>query len=185
MSLLVTFPSAGHHLKDAGATYHGRQENLETISFRNLLTAELKRLGVKFVTDNDTETNREYQNRIKPGDGSVILDIHFDAGGATATGTGCFVNAKDFANKKSSSYKMAEEISEAGSEILEIKNRGVKSETTTRHGKLGILHLGAGVAVLWEVCFISNDGDMIKLASNKEKLAKKIALICKKFDDLK
>lgn len=185
MSLLVTFPSAGHHLKDAGATYHGRQENLETISFRNLLTAELKRLGVKFVTDNDTETNREYQNRIKPGDGSVILDIHFNAGGATATGTECLVSDKEYYKPNSLSKRMADEICQITSTILNIKNRGTKPETTTRHGKLGILHQGAGVAVLWEICFISNKEDMAKYDANIESLARAIAKICKNYDDLR
>lgn len=185
MSLLVTFPSAGHHLKDPGATYNGRQENLETIKFRDLLVLELKKLGVKIITDKDTQTNRAYQNSIQPGEGSVILDIHLNAGGATATGTECLVSAKDYAYKTSLSYRMAEEICETTAETLEIKNRGVKSETTTRHGKLGILHQGAGVAVLWEICFISNKEDMTKYDANIEGLARAIAKICKKYDDLR
>lgn len=185
MSLLVTFPSAGHHQKDPGAIYNGRQENLETIKFRDLLVKELKTLNIKTITDKDHETNREYQNRIKPGDGSVILDIHFNAGGSTATGTECLVNAKDFADKNSLSYKMADDICSATATILGIKNRGVKSETTTRHGKLGILHQGAGVAVLWEICFISNKEDMAKYDANISGLVRAIAKICKKYDDLR
>lgn len=185
MSIAVTFPSAGHHLKDAGAVYNGRQENLETIKFRDLLVAELKKLGVKIITDKDNQTNRQYQNTIQPGDGSVILDIHFNAGSETATGTECLISARDFASKNTLSYKMAEEISNTTASVVGVKNRGVKPESTTRHGKLGILHQGAGVAVLWEICFISNKEDMAKYDANINDLAISIAKICKKYDDLR
>lgn len=185
MSLLVTFPSAGHHLKDPGATYNGRQENLETIKFRDLLVLELKKLGIKIITDKDTQTNRAYQNSIQPGDGSVILDVHFNAGGATATGTECLISDKEYYKPNSLSKRMADEICQITSTILNIKNRGTKPESTTRHGKLGILHQGAGVAVLWEICFISNKEDMAKYDANLEKLVKEIAKICKKYDDLR
>lgn len=185
MSITVTFPSAGHHLKDAGATYNGRQENLETIKFRDWLVKELKSLSIKVITDQDYEINRDYQNRIKPGDGSVVLDIHFNAGEKTATGTECLISNKDYAKSNSLSKRMADEICHTTASILGIKNRGTKPESTTRHGKLGILHQGAGVAVLWEVCFISNKDDMAKYDANIGTLAKEIAKICKKYDDLR
>lgn len=184
--IAVTFPSAGHHQKDPGAVYNGRQENLETSKFRDLLVNELKALNIKTITDKDHETNREYQNRIKPGAGSVVLDIHFNASASqSSTGTECLVNARDFANPNSLSYQMATEICNATATILGIKNRGVKAENTTRHGKLGILHQGAGCSVLWEICFISNIGDMVKYDVFREKLAKEVAKICKKYDDMR
>lgn len=185
MSIAVTFPSAGHHLKDAGAVYNGRQENLETIKFRDLLVAELKKLGVKVITDKDNQTNRQYQNTIQPGDGSVILDIHFNAGGEIATGTECLVSNEDYYKPNSLSKRMADEICQTTSVVLGVKNRGTKPESTTRHGKLGILHQGAGVAVLWEICFISNKEDMTKYDANIGGLARAIAKICKKYDDLR
>jgi len=181
MSIQATFPSAGHHSKDAGATYNGRQENKETMVFRNLLTTELRFLGVKFITDDDNETNREYQARINPGKGSVILDIHFNAGGPAASGTECFI-----ANDASAhSQEMAKEICNTASSVMGIKNRGVKTEGQSQHNKIGILHQGAGTSVLWEICFISNQDDMAKYDQNRGKLAKEIAKICKKYDDLR
>lgn len=180
MSILVTFPSAGHHLKDAGATYNGRQENKETIKFRNVLNANLQKIGVKIITDNDAETNRQYQNRIKPGDGSVILDIHFNAGPATATGTECFIARKASAQSR----EMAAEICDFTAKLLGIPNRGVKLESQSQHAKIGILNQGAGIAVLWEICFISNKSDMEKYDKHLNDLAKGIAAICKKYDDL-
>ena len=180
MSFLVTYPSAGHHLKDAGATYNGRQENKETIAFRMALVSELANLGVKFISDKDSETNSQYQGRIKPGDGSVVLDIHFNAGSETATGTECFVATT--ANKNSLAF--ADEICKTASEVMGIRNRGVKKENASQHSKIGILHTKAGIAALWEICFISNKDDMAKYDKSVQILAKAIAKICKKYDDL-
>ncbi|MDY3351885.1 N-acetylmuramoyl-L-alanine amidase [Riemerella anatipestifer] len=180
MSILVTFPSAGHYTNDPGAIYNGRKENFETMDFRNRLTYHLDKIGVKYITDKDHETNRQYQNRIKPGKGSVLLDIHFNAGPITATGTECFIAR----NASAQSREMAGEICQTASKLMGIPNRGVKVETQTRHGRLGILNLGAGIAVLWEICFISNPNDMAKYDAVKEQLAIEIAKICKKYDDL-
>ncbi|MGP1500770.1 MAG: N-acetylmuramoyl-L-alanine amidase [Bergeyella cardium] len=180
MSVTVVYPSAGHHLKDAGATYGGRQENKETIVFRNLLVGELNKLGIKTITDKDSQTNQEYQNSIKPGNGSVVLDIHFNAGVSTATGTECFIAS----GASPQSREMAGEICKKASDIMGINNRGVKVENQSQHGRIGILHTKAGISVLWEICFISNPNDMAKYDTHRDELVKEIAKICKKFDDL-
>lgn len=172
---------AGHHDKDSGAAYNNREETKETKKARELLLGHL--VGEKVVVDKDWETNPQVQNRIKPGEGSVLLDIHFNAGSPTATGVECLVNRKDFADKNSLSYQMADEICKATSEVLDIRNRGVKCESATRHGKLGILNLGAGCSVLWEVCFISSVLDMQKWDLKQKELMKKIAEILQKYDE--
>lgn len=179
------FPIAGHSDKDPGAMYNGRKEADETKKARNWIVKFYPKGIKELILDKDWESNREVQNRIKPSDGSVVLDIHFNAGSPTAGGTECFVNRKDFANKNSMSYKMADEICKATAEILGIRNRGVKSEADTRHGKLGILNLGAGCSVLWEICFISSVWDMQKWDTKQEILMKKVAEIVAKYDDMK
>lgn len=180
-----TFPIAGHSDKDPGAVYNGRREADETKKARDLFTRFFPKGKTEVITDNDWETNRQVQNRLKPGAGSVILDIHFNAGSPTAGGTECLVNKKDFANKNSMSYKMADEICKATSEILGVRNRGVKCESSTRHGRLGILNLGAGCSVLWEICFISSVLDMQQWDLKQKELMKRIAEIVQKYDDLK
>ncbi|WP_018675649.1 N-acetylmuramoyl-L-alanine amidase, partial [Riemerella columbina] len=110
---------------------------------------------------------------------------HFNAGSPSATGTECIVNRKDFADKNSMSYKMATEICETASKILGIRNRGVKCESSTRHGRIGILNLGAGCSVLWEICFISSVLDMQQWDTKKEILMKAVAEIAKKYDDMR
>lgn len=182
-SPLKTYPSAGHNNADPGAVALGYKEADLTKDARSIIAANSK--AEDLIMDKDFETNSQYQKRIKPGDGSVVLDIHFNAGSPRATGTECFVNAKDFANQNSMSYKMAKEICEVTSKILGIGNRGVKSESSSQHKRLGILNLGAGCAVLWEICFITSAIDMPKYLQKKQELLKQIAVILKKYDDMK
>lgn len=183
LSPLKTFPSAGHSNADPGAVSQGYKEADLTKDARNMIASYSN--ANDLIMDKDFESNRQYQSRIKPGSGSVVFDIHFNAGPPTATGVECFVNKKDFANKNSLSYKMAVEICEATSRILGIKNRGVKSEQQSQHEKLGILNLGAGISVLWEICFITSPVDMPTYIQNKQKLMKAVAAILKKYDDIK
>lgn len=182
-SPLKVFPSAGHHNSDPGAVALGHKEAYLTKDARNIIAKNSN--AEELIMDKDSETNSQYQKRIKPGEGSVVFDIHFNAGSPTATGTECFVNDKDFNNKNSLSYKMASEVCEFASGLLGIKNRGVKSEKASQHSRLGILNLGAGVSVLWEICFITSVLDMQNYLAKKEFLHKGIAAILKRYDDLK
>lgn len=185
MSLLVTFPLAGHHNKDSGASYNGRFENKETQRLRNEINVHLKRTGITFISDNDDQTLSEVIKTIKPGPASVLYEAHLDASvNATSTGTTCIVSEQSFL-AKDLSYKMAVEIGEVTSKLLNIRNRGVISERSSHRGKLGILHTKAGISVLHEWCFISNPTDMKSLDANYKKACEAVASILKKYDDLK
>jgi len=179
----MIFLSAGHHNADPGAVANGYIERELTKEARDTIKQDLNPAEV--ILDKDYETNSQYQSRIKPGSGSVVFDTHFNAGHPTAGGTECYVNAKDFENKNSLSYLMADEISRTTSEVLGIRNRGVKPDNQSQHSRIGILNLGAGVSVLWEICFLSSVLDMQNLTLKKKELYKKIALIIKKYDALK
>lgn len=176
--ITIVFPSAGHHNNDPGAVYNGIKEADKTKELRNLVS---KYLGAhKHIMDYDYETNRQHQSRIKPGSGSVLADHHFDAStNTTVSGVGVFVAN----NANANSLAMGKEVVEGLSKIMGIPNRGVKTEAQSGRGRLGILHLGAGIAILVEVCFISNPCDMAKYEANKEKVAKFLADTYKKWDD--
>lgn len=175
----VVYPSAGHHDKDPGAVYNGVKEADKTKELRNLIS---KYLGAhKHIMDRDWETNREHQNRIKPGSSSILADHHFDAStNSSVSGVGVFVANNASAN----TIAMGKEVAEGLSQIIGIPNRGVKTEAQSGRGRLGILHLGAGIAILVEVCFISNPCDMAKYELVKEKVAKFLADVYKKWDDI-
>lgn len=179
----MIYVSAGHHNADPGAVANGFKENELTKDVRSLIVKNLDAKNV--IQDKDSETNAMYQNRIKPGTGSVVFDIHFNAGPITASGVECFVNTSDFSNKNSLSYRLAEEICLVTSKILGIKNRGVKTENQSQHSRIGILNLKSGISVLWEVAFISSVTDMSQFKSKKNVLSKEIASLLTKYDALK
>jgi len=179
----MIYLSAGHHNADPGAVSGNYVERDLTKEMRDFINQSLPKGQV--INDKDFETNSVYQSRIKPGSGSVVLDLHFNAGPPTATGTEVYVNKADFNNKNSLSYKMATEICSVTSTILGIPNRGVKIESSSQHTRLGILNLGSGVSALWEICFISSVLNMQKYTECKKELSKKIAEILIKYDALK
>ncbi|PZP42189.1 MAG: N-acetylmuramoyl-L-alanine amidase [Pseudopedobacter saltans] len=176
---MAIFLSAGHHLKDTGAIgISGRQENQETIKLRDAILNFIKPT-YKVITDNDSETLAQYLNRIKPGNGSVVLELHFDAYNQKASGTtGLY---KDGANNLS--IQFANELTEKVSTLLNIPNRGGKSESQSNRGKLGLTRKD-GITVLLELCFIDNGIDMQTYDIHFMDLAKLIANLLMKYDDL-
>ena len=176
----MIFISAGHHLRDSGAIGSGTQENLETIKFRDLVCSFLTSLGVAFKKDNDNETLQEYFDRIKTGDGSVVLEFHFDSSGTgKAGGTTALVgNDADRLDKA-----FAKELADTTSFILGVKNRGVKPESQSHRGRLRIMR-ESGTVCLLEVCFIDNIEDMILYNQKKEILANSIANILARYEAL-
>lgn len=181
LSPLVIYPIAGHSNNDPGAVYNNVTEALKTQELRNLIAAYLKQKGHKHIVDNDAENNRQLQNRIKPGTGSVLVDHHFNASVNTMA-TGCEVIIANNANTHSKA--IAKELAEGTAKILGITNRGVKTESQTHRGKIGIVNLGAGIACLVEVCFLSNKTDMAKYEQKKNELAKFYAETYIKYDNL-
>ncbi len=177
--ITVVFPSAGHHNADPGAVHNGKKEAEFNIEFRDLVSLYLGKH--KHIMDKDDETNRQHQSRIKPGLGSVLIDFHLNAStNPKATGCEMFVANNASTNSKS----MANELAIGCSKILGIPNRGVKTESQSKRGKIGILNLGAGIAVLAELGFISNPKDMESLERNKKLLAEFVAEVLIKYDNL-
>lgn len=180
LSQLTVFPSAGHSNADPGAVANGFKEAELTKELRNMVAERLKAANHRFIADKDDERNRQYQGRIKPGNGSVLLDIHFNAGPPSATGTEVIVSNSANANSKA----FAKELVDGASRILGIRNRGVKGERGSQHSRIGILHLGAGIAALAEVCFITNEQDIAAYQVNKERLADFYAKTLIKYDNV-
>jgi len=176
----MIFISAGHNLKDPGAVYNSRKEALEMIAFRGLITKYFDARHHIYVADTDTESNGEYQRRIKTNATDVIIDLHLNAAtNPTATGTEVII-----ANNASEKSKaLASDICATIAQTLSIKNRGVKTEAQTARGKIGIVNV-PGIAVLVEICFLSNTNDMILYDKHKDSLAKAIAQLLIKYDTL-
>lgn len=161
----MIFLTAGHHNRDSGAVGNGLIEAKETIRVRNRVTELLRVKGVEVWNDDDNWTLQavinEITKRSKPND--IICDIHFNAGVATATGVECFV--PDDAIK--AELLLAADLCKV-SEIIGIRNRGVKREKDSQHKRLGIMR-PSGINVLLEVGFISNSSDMKLYKENFDK----------------
>lgn len=167
----MIFLSAGHHNKDSGAVANGYTEAALTKQLRDAIA---RHLTVPYITDDDGETLQQYIARIKPGDGSVLLDLHFNAGQPSAHGIECLIADEN-------SKAMATELCHAG-ELIGLRNRGVKNEAQSQHKRLGILHDGAGIACLLEVCFITNQADLDYYFAGVDCFAKSIAFILAKYE---
>ncbi|HEV7783445.1 MAG TPA: N-acetylmuramoyl-L-alanine amidase [Chitinophagaceae bacterium] len=164
---------------DPGAPgINGRWEANETVILRDAVITEIKRRGyTDIVQDLNSENRNEYFKRIKTGDGSVVVEFHFNAGTLSATGTEALI-AVDAGNPDKT---MAAEFASVTSKTLGIKNRGAKSEAGTRHKRLGLMR-EAGIVTLVEVCFISNANDMAAYDKNFETLVTYYADIVIRFD---
>ncbi|MDM1502268.1 N-acetylmuramoyl-L-alanine amidase [Myroides marinus] len=172
------FPSAGHHDRDPGAIANGFTEMKEMDIFRNLLIEYLMYKGHRYTTDLNHETNTQYQSRIKPVKGDVILDMHLNA--ASPTATGCEVFISDNAGTKSKAF--SKELVDGCSSIMGITNRGVKTESQSARKRLGILNK-PGTAALIEFCFITNLKDMEAFHSNQMRLVQFIGDTLIKYDE--
>jgi N-acetylmuramoyl-L-alanine amidase len=165
---------AGHGGTDSGALGSGFKERDLAIEFRNLLVAELQKLSVPCITDPDTNALRDsllyFKNYFKPD--SINVDIHWNAGPPAATGTEVLINTQATEFEKQLGGKIAEAIAT----ILNIRNRGLKTELQSARGSLGWMKQ-PGRNYIIEMCFISNKTDMDKYQAKKHELAKAMAEI--------
>jgi N-acetylmuramoyl-L-alanine amidase len=177
---MAAFISAGHHLKDSGAVGSGTQENREAIGFRDSVIKWAKLFGTEVIQDNDNETLSQYLKRIETSSGSVVIEFHFDAStNAMATGTTALVGTD--ADRLDKAF--AKELVDRTADMLGIRNRGVISEAQSHRGRLGLMR-EQGIVCLLELCFISNPNDMRSYNANKDNLAREIARIIKRYDDI-
>jgi N-acetylmuramoyl-L-alanine amidase len=180
----MIYISAGHTPKglrqDPGAVGNGYREADLAAEFRDLVIAELEKANVKYVRDKDDERLAEYLKRVQTGNGSVVIEYHFDAAAsATATGTTALIEAE--ADRLDKAF--GKEFAETTSTILGIKNRGVLTEKESHRGSLGLMR-EEGIICLVEICFISNKADLEAYHKNKKVLAKAHAEIILKFEKM-
>ncbi|RZK12900.1 MAG: N-acetylmuramoyl-L-alanine amidase [Flavobacterium sp.] len=183
----MIYISAGHNSqsktikKDSGAVNkQGVKEGDLTIEFRELVSAELTKMGIKHIKDSDEESLAMYLNRIKTGNGSVVVEYHFDsAASELATGsTGLIEEEADRLDKA-----FAKELTDSVSITLGIKNRGIISEKESHRGRLGLMR-EEGIICLVELCFLSNPNDLARYHQGKGALAKKHAEIIRRYENL-
>lgn len=174
---MTIFLFAGHGGTDPGAVgVDGRREADETIRLRDRVKAYLPPSSSVSI-DNNADPLREVLRKAQTGNGSVVLDLHFNA--ASSTASGCEVLIGDDAEQND--IDLATDILAALVKNLGIKNRGIKKESETPRKRLGVMR-ESGAVCLAEVCFISNKNDMAAYDKAFDSLARDIATVLVKHD---
>lgn len=181
----MIFLSAGHNPNgpnpDPGAVANGVREADLTVELRNLVATELSKLGAMVTTDHDNEPLAEYLRRIKPGNASVVCEIHFNASdNPKATGVETIVPATADHNELAMAAELSAVINKHTGLLLR-GNNGVITESDSHRGRLAIMRK-EGMNALIEVCFISNITDLARYRKAKTQIAKDIAAVLVKYD---
>jgi N-acetylmuramoyl-L-alanine amidase len=173
---------AGHHLSDSGAVTQTPEGQLTeaslTIALRNAIAlnlnelAGIQRKAVLVEADSDTmnlaQTIAHAGKQTKAGD--IVCSIHFNAGPPGASGTETFIAYPSTEAER----LLAQRLQKAMCNLLQLPNRGVKTELQSARRRLGILHHPAH-NVLIEVCFITNPTDLAAYLQKQDLVAESFA----------
>lgn len=160
--------SAGHGGKDVGAIGQNTTEAAECIQIANRL-ADMIRADARLqavVVPHElalVETIAWVKARYKNMNDGLLLDIHKNSFSSQATGVEVYYYGGD-----TGSQALAQKILDGMMSIAGMpRSRGVKPDTSTGHGRLGIIRDTAPTALLIEAGFVSNGGDAIDDAADQ------------------
>lgn len=168
MSKKNVYLSAGHcGTNEIGAKSKALNEKQAAAELVVMVANESRMLtGLKIRVDGLALADRVKEANTFCGNKSgVAIEIHFNAGG----GTGCEAVVSN--NASSASLKIADDLSKITSDILSIKNRGVKRVSQSGRTKLAFVDDTLCPAVILEVCFVDSTQDCIAYAAAKGQLA--------------
>lgn len=166
---------------------NGIDEAAEAIVLRNLITAHLRKHGLKVANDKDETPLRSVLTwlRNKATRGDWCIEIHFNAAAATASGVECVVENNHTTTESAMAQALCRAVNEAtkqgGGSGIRIRERapgrrGVVLERETPRGRIGFLHSPAVANnILLEVCFITNKRDVELYFNNRNRIAIAIA----------
>lgn len=162
--------SAGHQ-ENTGANGYIK-EGVEAIYMRDGIVSHIRQKAPNLMlkTDEDRDGLESTIRRMREYKPDVSIDIHFNAfSKETATGSEIYIGDEN-------SRELAGKIVSVVADTLGIKNRGIKTESSSQHNRLGMLH-GAQDAklMLLEVCFVTNKNDSDRYMAKRDILAEKIA----------
>lgn len=172
-NLIIT---AGHYGFKSGAWRQWFDEGTETIALRKLLSRAMNLRGMKVRNDSDHERTGNVIRWVnqESDENDFLIEIHFNAVDNPApSGVECFVqpDCTDF------ELQTAKTICEATARVLGIPDRGVKTPNLSHHPTIGILQRTKVQAILWEVCFMSNQDDVRAYREKQAELVKEVATI--------
>lgn len=193
----MIYITAGHNLNSAkkgnGAfgiehpTHKGRiDEAVENIWMRDAISDHLRKHGLKVSNDSNTTGLSSVLAwlRSKAGANDWCIEIHFNAGPATASGTECVVPNDHTTTEGAMAQAICRAVNVAtsqGGKGIRIRERapgrkGIVLERETARGRIAFLHSPAVAHnVLAEICFITNKRDVELYFINRKRIARTIA----------
>lgn len=168
------FISAGHSVvpgKDRGAEAIYKKETIyEGVLAYNVAESVYKKLlalGANVYLDNKSNVLSETIKALRSlvGKEDIAVEYHFNAANKKATGTETIVPDQSSELEK----HLADRITFVASNVLGIKNRGVKPESDTARKRLGWMRQSCET-ILHEICFIDNPKDVDAFVANFEAL---------------
>ena len=158
--------SAGHGAGDVGAVYKNLKEAELTVKITDKAAEILRTHGVGVLDVPDTLTLQGTINWINArAEIDLCVEIHINSGGGKG------VEGWNYAGQ-SESDKLSQFLVDGLAIETGLPNRGIKDETTNRHGRLGFVHDTKPLAVLVECGFIDGDYDFLTKDENLTNLAK-------------
>jgi N-acetylmuramoyl-L-alanine amidase len=157
----TVFVSMGHNKAraykigpmDLGAAHNGETE----FKYVEKVAVELKKLSIPNVALVFVPVGLGIDARVKwinarSKDGDAVIELHMDSGPTSASGcTTFFFAGSDYAQAKAKLFQMEY------TRITGLPGRGVKPDTATRFGRLGIIRDTRPLCLLLEMGFLTNE----------------------------
>lgn len=155
------FISAGHGGKDPGAVANNRTEHEVVAAVAKESVKRLRDLGVDavLVPIGLTLANRIAWVKRETQAGDFLVELHMNAAGSQeASGAeGYYLTESTYAQSVCSKFV------QTYVQNIRIKYRKVAGDTTTRHGRLGIVRDTPPLALLIELGFLTNKKDLTEV----------------------
>ena len=154
----MIYISLGHGGGDGGARANGTSENAEVTKVAEQALTILKTQGVQIglIPDGRLPERIKWINTNKV---EIVIELHLDsapgASGCTLFYYDGFINVREAGQPLLDTY----------SKYSGIKSRGMKPDSSTRHGSLGIIRDTKPTAYLLELGFIQNDLETVRTKS--------------------
>jgi len=152
----------GHHLKDSGAVHKGHEESQMAIELGESVVNELSKfVEVLSVPDDlNLRDSIDWVNE-RATEHDFAFSTHFNShSNQYVAGTEVYYSNE---REKELAITFAQEVSKAGG----FKNRGPRHDSSTWVGSLGWLRNLKCDSVLLEVCYLTNNEDMVKYDTQK------------------
>ena len=182
---MKVYLTAGHQVingKGTGAISNYGDEAVEALKIRDALAARLISRGihVEMEKPSDPLTNVINWLRSKVTGKDICIDIHFNSAASDkATGTEVIIPEKYTKTELELAKKFVSAMTGAlgtKARVGKMIHHGVKTESETAHGTIGILNKPASANnILLEVCFISNYDDYKSYYKNFNSLINNVA----------